>query len=118
MTVTIWHNPGCSKSRATLKLLLGRGLEPVIRLYKNDAPSVDEINQVLEFLNIPAIDLIRSNDPLFASLNLSTDSDPHQLIAAIAANPTLIERPVVITAKGAAIGRPPENVLKILPSSF
>ncbi|MEE9388012.1 MAG: arsenate reductase (glutaredoxin) [Paracoccaceae bacterium] len=114
MTLTIWHNPNCTKSRATLALLQERGLDPDIRLYKDNAPTVDEIRRVLTLLNISAADLIRTNDPQFTDLGLDKSSSENTLIAAMAKHPALIERPVVITDTQAAIGRPPENVLTIL----
>ncbi len=114
MTLSIWHNPGCSKSCATLALLRERGLEPRIRLYKSDAPGVSEIKAALDMLGMAAIDLIRTNETVFKDLGLGPDSPENDLINAMARHPVLIERPVVIFGSKAAIGRPPENVLTIL----
>lgn len=112
MTV-IWHNPRCSKSRATLAIFEEHG--PVeIRKYLEDAPSEAEIRDVLAKLGIPAIQLMRTGEAEFKELGLSkTDSD-EVLIAAMAKAPKLIERPVVITGKGVRLGRPPESVKEIL----
>ncbi|MGR3813736.1 MAG: arsenate reductase (glutaredoxin) [Cognatishimia activa] len=110
---TIWHNPRCSKSRATLAIVEENG--PVeIRKYLEDAPSEADIRDVLAQLGIPAIQLMRTGEAEFKELGLSkTDSDD-VLIAAMAKAPKLIERPVVITGKGVRLGRPPASVKEIL----
>ncbi len=110
----IWHNPRCSKSRATLALLEDRGVEPVVRLYREDAPSEAEIKAVLAMLGVSAAALVRKGEAVFKELGLSKDSSEVELISAMAAHPVLIERPVVISAGKAALGRPPESVLEIL----
>lgn len=110
---TIWHNPRCSKSRATLALIEGAGVTPKIRLYQDDAPTADEIRAALALLNISAAKLIRSGEAIYKELNLKT-ADEETLINAMAAHPKLIERPVVINNNKAALGRPPESVLEIL----
>ena len=114
MTLTIWHNPRCSKSRQTLALLTDNGHTPEIVKYLDAGPSADQICAVLAALDLPAIQLMRTGEKAFKELGLSkTDSD-EALIAAMVANPILIERPVVINGTRAAIGRPPEAVLDIL----
>ena len=115
MQVTIWHNPRCSKSRQTLKLLEDNGIKPVIRKYLEDAPSPTELRNVLGKLGLTAADLVRRQESLFKELGLNNaGASEDQLLAAMTEHPKLIERPVVITDKGAALGRPPENVLDIL----
>ena len=114
VSVTIWHNPRCSKSRATLALLEDRGVEPVVRLYREDAPSEAEIKAALAMLGVSAAALVRKGEAVFKELGLSKDSSEDELISAMAAHPVLIERPVVISAGKAALGRPPESVLDIL----
>jgi arsenate reductase len=110
---TIWHNPRCSKSRQTLALVEEKG--PVtIRKYLDDAPSEAEIREVLELLNIPAIDLMRKGEAEFKERGLSKASDPETLISAMVDAPKLIERPIVFANGKARIGRPPESVLEIL----
>ena len=113
MTVTIWHNPRCSKSRDTLALLKAEGIEPRIRLYLKDAPTPDEIREVLENLGIAAHALIRTGEALYRELGLTADTDEEKLIAAMSAKPLLIERPIVLNGTRAAIGRPPRAVLDI-----
>jgi len=110
---TIWHNPRCSKSRATLELIEGAGITPAIRLYKDNAPTADEIRAALSLLNITAADLIRTGEAIYKEMNLK-DANEETLINAMAQNPILIERPVVINNNKAALGRPPESVLDIL----
>lgn len=114
MQTTIWHNPRCSKSRQTLKLLEDRGVEPHIRRYLDDAPSTREIRDVLTQLGLSAGKLVRRQEKLFKELKLDSQSTEDELIEAMASHPKLIERPVVITPKGAALGRPPEAVLEVL----
>jgi arsenate reductase len=115
MTPTIlWHNPRCSKSRATLALLQENGITPEIVKYLDTPPSADAIRNALQLLGIPAIRLVRTGEDLFNSLGLDeTDSDA-TLITAMATYPKLIERPVLFANGQAAIGRPPESVLDIL----
>ncbi|MEZ5779171.1 MAG: arsenate reductase (glutaredoxin) [Paracoccaceae bacterium] len=109
----IWHNPRCSKSRLTLALLQDRGLAPRVRFYLEDAPSEAEIRAVLRALDAPAAVLMRTGDELFRRLGLSTDMPEDALIAAMAASPALIERPVVLHRGKAALGRPPEAALDL-----
>ncbi len=114
MTITIWHNPRCSKSRETLALLEERGIKPVVRRYLDDPPGKAEIRAAAQALGKPVIALTRTKEPLFRELGLSRDSDDETLLAALASNPRLIERPIVFANGKAAIGRPPEAVLDIL----
>lgn len=114
MTVTIWHNPRCSKSRDTLALLEAEGVEHEVRLYLKDPPSPEEISHAAELLGVPPIDMMREAEPVFVDLGLSRDAEPELLIAAMADKPILIERPIVINGDKAAIGRPPNAVLDIL----
>lgn len=109
----IWHNPRCSKSRQTLALLEERGIAPTIRLYQQDTPTETEIRAALAALAIPAVALMRSGDALFKELGLTKDMEEDRLIAAMAAHPALIERPVVLHEGRAALGRPPESVLDL-----
>jgi arsenate reductase len=115
MTVTIYHNPRCSKSRATLALLEARGLKPEIVEYLKTPPSAAELKAILRKLGLGPRDLLRAGEPLYAELGLKARKlDDEALVALMAANPVLIERPIVVAGGKAAIGRPPENVLAIL----
>lgn len=109
----IWHNPGCSKSRETLALLQAAGHAPQVRLYLQDAPDADDIRGALAALAIPARDLLRWTEPAVASLGLTPDLGEDVLIAAMAAQPALIERPLVLAGGKAALGRPPAAVLAL-----
>ena len=113
--ITIWHNPRCSKSRATLHLLQENGIAPARRKYLEKPPSADEIKHVLSALGMTASELVRRGETVYKKLNLSTAVSEDRLITAITNYPILIERPVVIAADKAAFGRPPDNVLSLLP---
>ena len=114
MSVVIWHNPRCSKSRATLKLLEEQGVAPEVRLYLEDAPSEAELREVLSLLEIGAGDLVRRGEAAFREEGLSKASSDADILAAMVRVPKLIERPIVFAHGKAAIGRPPEAVLEIL----
>jgi len=109
--ITLWHNPRCSKSRQTLALIQNAGGLVTIRKYLEDAPSAAEINDALRALGgIGAIDMMRTGEKMFRELGLSRSDSPEILIAAMAAHPILIERPIAFGRGRAVIGRPPENV--------
>jgi arsenate reductase len=113
MALTIWHNPRCSKSRATLALLTERGLSPEVRLYLDMPPTRTELEETLRKLGRPAADLLRWGEKNRPTA-LSKDASDAEILDALCANPRLIERPVVLTDTVARIGRPPEAVLDIL----
>lgn len=115
MTV-IWHNPRCSKSRETLALLHARGIVPEVRLYLQDPPTEAELRAALAALGRPAAGLVRRGEALFRDLGLATAGED-RLIAAMAAHPALIERPLVLHGDKAALGRPPEAVLALFGAS-
>ena len=107
-----WHNPRCSKSREALALLEQHGYRPTIREYLKDTPSANEIRSVVAKLRLSsARDLMRVKDALYKELGLKEVSDEDQLIKAMADNPKLIERPVLIHESRAALGRPVEQIL-------
>lgn len=114
--MTLYHNPRCSKSRSALQLLEERGLNPAIVRYLETPLSAAQLQELLAKLGIPARQLLRSGEDEYKSLGLS---DPNltdaQLIQAMAAQPKLIERPILVVGEKAVIGRPPENILEILP---
>jgi arsenate reductase len=115
MTIRIFHNPRCSKSRATLALLQDNGYEPEVQLYLESPPDAVELEGVLKKLGIPARELMRKGEAEYRELGLSDDSLSEQaLIDAMVTHPRLIERPIVLANGRAAIGRPPEAVLEIL----
>ncbi|BFI96350.1 MAG: arsenate reductase (glutaredoxin) [Rhodanobacter sp.] len=111
--IRIYHNPRCSKSRAALALLEGRAVEVVH--YLDTPPGTAELKRLLKLLGIPARQLLRSGEAIYKELGLADPAlDDEALIAAMAAHPILIERPIVIANEQARIGRPPEAVLDIL----
>ncbi len=115
MSTTIWHNPRCSKSRQTLALLVDREIEPNVVLYLETPPDAKELDNVLTKLGQNPRDLMRKGEEAYKTLGLDNQNlTRDQLIDAMVANPVLIERPVVINGDKAAVGRPPEDVLKIL----
>ena len=115
MTVTIYHNPRCSKSRQTLALLEEKGAAPNVVDYLNTPPSAAELKAILKKLGLEPQDIVRKGEARYAELELKerTVSDD-ELIELMVENPILIERPIVVAGGKAAIGRPPETVLTIL----
>ncbi len=114
-TCQIFHNPRCSKSRQTLALLEDNNIQPQVVLYLESPPSVDELKSVLKKLGIGARELMRKGEDEYKELHLDNEKlTENELIAAMAAHPKLIERPIVIKGKKAVIGRPPENILQLL----
>ncbi|GAA3579567.1 arsenate reductase (glutaredoxin) [Gibbsiella greigii] len=115
-TVTIYHNPRCSKSRETLGLLEQRGIAPHVVRYLDTPPSVAELKTLLQALGIhSARELMRKKEEEYKTLGLADESlSEAQLLQAMVENPKLIERPIVVKGNQARIGRPPEQVLEIL----
>lgn len=114
--VTIYHNPRCSKSRDTLNLLKENGVEPQVVLYLDTPPDADTLKQLQKQLGFSsARHLMRQKEEIYSELKLGDPAlTEDQLIAAIAKNPKLLERPIVVTDNNARIGRPPEAVLEII----
>ena len=108
------HNPKCSKSRATLALLEGEGVGFATRLYLEDPLDREELQDLGRRLGASIIEFTRTKQAEFASSGLSKDSSESAILDAMAANPILMERPVLIRGARAAIGRPPEDVLALL----
>jgi len=111
MSLTIYHNPRCSKSRQTLALIEAAGLKPQIVLYLKDAPDIATLEALQQKLKISSPqDMMRKGERLYKELGLKNETAPHKLIAAISENPILLERPIIVSGDKAVIGRPPENV--------
>lgn len=114
--LTLYHNPRCSKSRGALELLEARGLTPTVVRYLETPLSAAQLRDLLARLNLSARQLLRSGEDEYKALNLGDSSlSEAQLIDAMAANPKLIERPILVAGDKAVIGRPPEKILEILP---
>ncbi|MGD8932247.1 MAG: arsenate reductase (glutaredoxin) [Chromatiales bacterium] len=115
MSVEIYHNPRCSKSRQALQLLKDHGVEPDVVEYLKTPPDRDTLERILNMLGLEPRDLMRKKEKEYKENNLT---DPNltrdQLIDAMLAHPKLIERPIVIKDGKAALGRPPEQVLEII----
>lgn len=111
---TIWHNPRCSKSRQTLALLKDKGIEPTVVEYLKNPPSKADLVAALQLLGMEPFALMRKGEKIFKELKIDAKSSSDVCIGAMLEYPVLIERPIVFCNSSAAIGRPPENVLKIL----
>lgn len=113
MAVTIYHNPKCSKSRETLKLIEARGIAPKIVEYLKNPPSADELARILKLLGLKPAQLLRPREASEAGIDPAA-LDDKSLIARMVAHPAAIERPIVVSGDKARIGRPPEKALEIL----
>ena len=115
MSITIYHNPKCSKSRQTLELLAKQGIKPVINEYLKIPPTAEKIKEILKKLGYAPRDLMRKKEDTYTAHNLDNPSlSRDDLIEFMIKYPVLIERPIVLANEKAAIGRPPEQVLEIL----
>ena len=114
--VTIYHNPRCSKSRQTLELIKGNNLTPEVILYLETPPEAKKIKELLQLLQLSAREIIRNSEQAYKEQNLAdTSLSDAELIDALVSNPILLQRPIVVCNNKAVIGRPPENVLAIIP---
>lgn len=111
---TLYHNPRCSKSRQALQLLEKEGETIEIIKYLENAPTHQELKQVIELLGIEPIELVRTQETLWKENYKGKNLSNAEIIDAMIQNPKLIERPIAIKGTHAVIGRPPENVLDIL----
>jgi arsenate reductase len=115
MSIRIYHNPRCSKSRQTLQLLRDHGHDPEIVEYLKHPPSAVVLDGLLRALGMQPRDLMRHKEAPYKGLNLDDPALTRgELIMAMVENPVLIERPIVVNGDKVALGRPPEAVLRIL----
>jgi arsenate reductase len=113
--VTIYHNPRCRESRATMKILEEKGIKPNIIEYLETPPDAATLNDFLSKLGMEPRQLMRKGEAPYKELGLADETkDRVALIEAMVENPILIERPIVVNGEKVALGRPPENVLGIL----
>ena len=113
--ITIYHNPRCSKSRQTLSILEDAGITPRIIEYLENPPTAAELQVLGSQLGLEPSEFIRSKEAAYAALDPSgSERSESQLLDAMAAEPILIERPIVVRGDTAVLGRPPENVLSII----
>ena len=110
----IYHNPRCTKSRETLELIQKAGKEPEIVEYLKDTPSKAELKAILKKLGMKPQDIIRKNEQVYKDIFKGKDLSDDEWIDAMIQHPKLIERPIVVEGENAIIGRPPENVFKLL----
>lgn len=112
---TIYHNPRCSKSRAVLALLYEKGIEPEIVEYLENPPDAETLKAIVAMLGCSIRGVIRVGEDIYRQLGLKDEAlSEEDLIDIVAANPRLLERPIVVKRGKAAVGRPPENALSIL----
>lgn len=117
MTIVLYHNPRCSKSRKTLQLIEEHGIKPNIIEYLKMPPSAEELLELAELLGLRVAELVRTGESAFADIKDTVSMDDDRALAnAISANPILLQRPIAVeTDSGiAVIGRPPENVLRLI----
>jgi len=113
--IIIWHNPRCSKSRDSFKLLEEKGLEADVVKYLEEIPTKEELKNMLKMLGMnSAQELMRTKEAIYKELNLKEESSEEALLEAMIANPKLIERPIVVKGNRAVIGRPIEKVVELL----
>jgi arsenate reductase len=113
--IVLWHNPRCSKSRQALALLRERGIEPTLRLYLEQPPDVAELDALLTALALEPRELLRRDEAAYRDAGLDVPTlDRAALVAAMVAQPILIQRPIAVSAGRAVVGRPPERVLELL----
>lgn len=114
-SITIYHNPRCSKSRQTLELIRATGAEPTVVEYLKNPPCSEELDGLLRKLDLEPLGLMRQKEAIFREMVLaSKDLSRDEAIAVMTENPILIERPIVVRGSKAVIGRPPENVQELL----
>lgn len=112
---TIYHNPRCSKSRAAVALLEARGIDFEVVKYLEHPPSEKELRRIVKLLGIKPQQLVRKGEKVYKQLGLGDQTlSDKEWITTLVAHPTLIERPIVVHADGAAIGRPTENIADLL----
>ena len=114
--ITIWHNPSCSKSREAMSILEANNLQAEVVKYLESTPSVTQIKEILKMLDITPRELMRKKEDIYKELNLQDETDNNALIQAMAKNPKLIERPVIIKGNKAIIGRPTDKITEFLNS--
>ena len=115
MSMTIYHNPRCSKSRQAKALLEENGIEPDVVEYLKGSLNAEKIKEVLGMLGVSPRDVMRKGEDAYKTLNLKDESKTDDdLIQAIVDHPILLERPIIVSDGRAVIGRPPENVLKLI----
>jgi len=114
--IEIWHNPKCSKSRASMEVVENSSQEFRIKKYLDETITTTEIKEVLHKMDLSARELMRTKEELYKELDLQSVNDEESLINAMSENPSLIERPIIVKGSKAVIGRPLENTIELLNS--
>lgn len=115
MNVTIYYNPRCRKSREALQIINEKGIEPDVKLYLDNPPTTQELSEILRKMGKRPRDIFRKSEPLYKDLGLKNkDLTDDALLDFLHENPILIERPIVVKGQRAVLGRPPEDIKKIL----
>jgi arsenate reductase len=114
MSIELYHNPRCSKSREAKTLLENENQTFSVKLYLNDQPSQKELVALVKKLNIPAEDLIRKKEKIFLAQDKRKNLTDNEAIKLMEEHPILIERPIVIKGDKAVIGRPIENIISLI----
>ena len=116
--VTVYHNPKCSNSRGVLDILRERGITPHVVEYLKTPLDAGQLKVLVAACQVPVRELMRSKEAVYAELGLDSETlDDNALIAAIAAHPVLLNRPIVVTPLGAKLCRPPDTVVSLLPAA-
>jgi arsenate reductase len=114
MPVTIYHNPNCSNSRGALAILRAHGIEPVVVEYLKTPPDRAALKALVTKMGVPVAELVRFKEAAAAQAGIAPDSSDDALLDALAAHPVLLNRPIVVTDRGARLCRPPETVSELL----
>jgi len=110
----LWYNPRCSKCQRALDLLRERGIEPELRRFLEEPPSVEELERLLQRLGLPPHAVARAKEDEYQALRLSERTPREDMVRAIAQHPLILERPILVHGDRAVLGRPPERVLELL----
>jgi len=113
MRITIYHNPKCSNSRRCLEIIREEGFEPTIIEYLKHPPTAAELERLVGKMGVSVRDVVRAKEPVYAELELADAADG-QLLRTVVAHPVLLNRPIVVTEKGAKLCRPPDLVRDLL----
>ncbi|MBL7882506.1 MAG: arsenate reductase (glutaredoxin) [Bacteroidia bacterium] len=114
VTVKIYHNVRCSKSREVCSIVAEKGIKADIIEYLKTPPSQKEIQELLQLLKVKAEDIVRKGEDLYKTKYKGKTISEKEWIKILAENPILIERPIIVNGKKAVVGRPPEKVLEII----
>ena len=112
--VTIYHNGECSKSKGALEILQEQGVPLEIRYYLAEPPTIEELKDILQKLELNASDIVRKNEPAYLEKYEGKEKNDDEWLRILTVNPELIERPIVVNGNKAIVARPPEKVLEIL----